>query len=155
MFGTISLCHNIDSCIINSHLIYNISHWLVQVDIIEKAKKYHQVASSCSHHVIMWKRPEYVFHANFWNFAFFSLKHQVKWHLTGKWRAGMGFIWKLDILASKKAINQFSDPNWSGELAKSIREGENPEKIQKNVKKKSQSLKKAKIKKLKTWRASQ
>ena len=67
----------------------------------------------------------------------------------------MGFIWKLDILASKKALNQFSDPNWSGELAKSIREGENPEKIQKNVKKKSQSLKKAKIKKLKTWRASQ
>ena len=45
----------------------------------------------------------------------------------------MGFIWKLDILASKKALNQFSDPNWSGELAKSIREGENPEKIQ-NVK---------------------
>ena len=57
----------------------------------------------------------------------------------------MGFIWKLDILASKKAINQFSDPNWSGELAKSIREGENPEKIQKNVKKKSHGLKMAKI----------
>ena len=56
----------------------------------------------------------------------------------------MGFIWKLDILAFKKALNQFSDPNWSGELAKSIREGENPEKIQKNVKK-SQGLKMAKI----------
>ena len=58
----------------------------------------------------------------------------------------MGFIWKLDILASKKALNQFSDPNWSGELAKSIREGENPEKIKKNVKKKATASKKPKSK---------
>ena len=58
----------------------------------------------------------------------------------------MGFIWKLDILASKKALNQCADPNWSGELAKSIREGENPEKIPKNVKKKATPLKKPKSK---------
>ena len=58
----------------------------------------------------------------------------------------MGFIWKLDILASKKALNQFSDPNWSGELAKSIREGENPEKIQKKCQKKATALKMPKSK---------
>ena len=67
----------------------------------------------------------------------------------------MFFLWKLNILASKKSSNQFPDPTWGGESSKSIREGENPEKIQKNVKIKSHSLKKAKIEKLKTWRCAQ
>ena len=55
----------------------------------------------------------------------------------------MDFLWKLDIWASKKTLNQFPDPTWSGELSKSIGKGENPEKIQKNVKKKSHDLKMA------------
>ena len=46
-----------------------------------------------------------------------------------------------------------SDLKWR--ICQNVGEGENPEKIQKNVKKKGHGLKMAKIKNLKTWRGGQ
>ena len=56
------------------------------------------------------------------------------------------------VIALKWAMKLDQGTIWSEETAKYVTQGENPEKIQKSVKKKHHDHKNAKIRKIKTWR---